>query len=107
MVETAETRTEREVLIEAIARLDDAISSTAAVRASVSNALVTLTSRDLPTHPFRVVGSDDVEVAASRFQKREDAENLARGMNDLRENRDARKCRPPYRVQELRWEEVS
>jgi len=103
MVETAETRTEREVLIETIARLDDVISAAAAVRASVSNALVTLTSRDLPTLPFRIVGADDVAVAA--FRTRASAEELASGMNDMREHWD--QANAPYRVQELRWEDVS
>jgi len=103
----AEIRTERDVLIEMIARIDDAVAAVGSIRAAASNALAALTSHE--HRPFRVVGSDDVEVAYGRFVTRAAAENRARGMNDLRENwsESNKRCRPPYRVQELRWEDAT
>lgn len=58
--------------------------------------------------PYRVVGSDDIEVALARFVTLEAAENLAREMTQLAENWDKRnkRCRPPYRVQQRGWEDV-
>lgn len=57
--------------------------------------------------PFRVVGSDDVEVAG-RFKTQEAAKRQAIGMNQLRENWDQRnrRCRPPYRAQEIGWVDI-
>lgn len=57
--------------------------------------------------PYRVVGSDDVEVALARFHAKANAETLARQMTGLPENWDERnrRCRPPYRVQVMRWED--
>ena len=62
-----------------------------------------LTERDREW-PFRVVGSDDVEVAG-RFKTKEAAARTARQMTGLAENWGTKnkRCRPPYRAQEIGW----
>lgn len=56
--------------------------------------------------PFRVIGSDGLEVAMARFTNKDGADNLAKKMTGLQENWDRTDCHPPYRVQELVWKDV-